>query len=108
MGQLRNQRHIHPQGLQLLHLGKDFLRRTVQYQLPLIHQDNAVRIYRLFHIVGNQDDGDALLLVQLPNGTNHLRSTAGIQHGGGLIQYNGFRLHSQRSCNGYPLLLSAG
>ena len=109
MGQVRNQK-AHPirKDFSSSTLEKNFLRRAVQYQLPLIHKNNSVRIYRLFHIMGNQDDGDALLLVQLPNGTNHLRSTAGVQHGGGLIQHNGFRLHSQSSCNSYPLLLSAG
>ena len=42
------------------HLAEHLLRRSVQVHPAVVHNDNAVRVLRLVHVVGNQDDRDVL------------------------------------------------
>ena len=42
------------------HLAEHLLRRSVQVHPAVVHHHNAVRVLRLVHVVGNQDDRDVL------------------------------------------------
>ena len=57
--------------------------------------------------MGHHDHGQSLS-GQRPHNAQHFPYHLGIQRGGGLVKKQDFRIHGQRSCNGYPLLLSAG
>ena len=48
------------------------------------------------------------LLIQLLEEPQHLPARPGIQRAGGLIRQNDRGIPRQRSCDGYPLLLTAG
>ena len=85
-GQLGHGRHVQPQGLDLLNLGKHLGRGAVQRDLALVEHDHAVGYGGLFHKMCNPDYRHALLAVELANRGQHVGAARGVQHGGGLIQ----------------------
>ena len=60
------------------------------------------------HVVGDEDDRDALLAVELFDGREHLAPADGVEHGGRLVEHDALGLHRQHARDGDALLLSAG
>jgi hypothetical protein len=59
-------------------------------------------------LVGDQDDGDLLLLVEILKEAHQLLAGAGVQVPGGLVGHDDLWLHDQGASDGYALLLAAG
>ena len=57
--------------------------------------------------MGDEHNGDAPLLIETADGIQHLPAAVGIQHGGGLVQNDALRFHSDDAGDGDPLLLTA-
>ena len=60
------------------------------------------------HLVGDDHDGHAQLLVDLLEQIQNLAGGVGIQRGGGLVAEQHLRIHRQRTGDGHALLLTAG
>ena len=82
--------------------------RSVHHQTAPAHHQNPACQGSLFHMMGNQQYGNARLPVQVPDTFQHLPAAQRIQHGGGFIKDNTLGPHGQHSGNSHPLLLSAG
>ena len=84
------------------------MRRSIHDNLPLIHQNDAIRSNCLLHEVRDIDDRCPLLFVQFFHGRKNFRASAWIQHSCGLVQDNTLRLHSDSTRDSNTLLLSSG
>ena len=87
---------------------KDFFRRVVQHNFSIIHDNNPICLCCLFHIVGNQHNGNPIFPIQHVNRIHDFSSAAGVKHGSGFIQDNAIRSHGDNASNGNSLLLSTG
>ena len=105
---IRRHRHIQSQSPDLIHVLEDFSRRAVQNDLARIHDDDAAGGHSLFHKMRDIYDSNAFLAVQTANCVQHFRSANGVEHGGGFVQNQTTRLHSQHAGDRNPLLLAAG
>ena len=106
LGHLRN---AQPQLQQPGCLGKHLIHIVIDGQLPLVHDQDLVRIPgNILHAVAYQHHRDAGGLVvglyRPQNGVPAFR----VQPCGRLVQHQNFRLHGQDSRNGYPAFLTAG
>ena len=59
-------------------------------------------------MVGDENDRDALLAVELFDGREHLAPADGVEHGGRLVEHDALGFHRQHTRDGDALLLSAG
>ena len=76
-GDLRNvQAHIQ----QLLSVSKYLTGGAVQHETAVGQHDHTVSPCGLVHVVGDGDDRDSLLAVELFDGLQHLLAPHGIQH----------------------------
>ena len=106
-GKLRHLWYIHMDGLQLLDMAEHFTWCAVHNDLTAVHDDDSIRIDGFLHIVGDEDDRHAHLLVQLPDGLDDLLATTRIEHRRRLIENDGFRKHRHRTGDRDTLLLPA-
>ena len=75
--------------------------------LPDSHDDAAVGIHRLVHIMGYHDHRHALLLIEPFCNGDYLSPASRVKHGRCLVKHKTSRVHGKYSRNGYSLLLSA-
>ena len=73
-----------------------------------MHDHHALRLHGLIHVVGDQDDGDAVLPVQLAHDRHDLAPSLRVEHGGGLVEHHAARHHGDHARDGHALLLPAG
>ena len=106
-GKLRHLWYIHMDGLQLLDMAEHFAWCAVHDDLTTVHNDDSICIDRFLHIVGDEDDRHAHLLIQLPDGLDDLLATTRIEHRRRLIENDGFRKHRHRTGDRDTLLLPA-
>ena len=83
------------------------LRCAVKMLRPQM-QDTAGMAQGLRDIMGDHDDGDALLVVQLVHHIVQLIGDGGVQPGKGLIHKQQAAGGAQGPCQQHPLLLPAG
>ena len=72
----------------------------------MIHYIDLIRIYDFFHIMGDENHRNFLLLSQLLHCLKDFLAAYRIQHGSRLIQHDALRLHGYHAGNRHPLLLS--
>ena len=105
-GQLCHLRHIHADPLQALHLGEDLPRCAVHHDFALVHDNDAVGVHRLFHVMSDEYDGDLFFLIQPAHCPDHLGPAAGVQHGCGLVKHDAAGQHGHGARDGDTLLLT--
>ena len=93
--------------VQPLRLAEHLLGRTLHDDAAAAHDQNAVGLGGLLHIMGDGHNGDARL-AQLADGAHDLCASVGVQHGGGLVQNQAVGPHGDNARNGDALLLPAG
>ena len=76
-------------------------------QFAVAHHQDAVGVRGDFGIVGDQDDGVAVVAQALEQGQDLLARLA-VQRTGGFVGQQDRRLVDQRACDGHALLLAAG
>ena len=101
-------RHIEMEFFHAVYLGEHLPGRALQGDLPLIHDEDLIRVDGLLHVVGDEDDGDVLYLIQSPCCPDDLVPSRGIEHGGGLIHDDALGVHGDDAGDGDALLLPAG
>ena len=74
----------------------------------MVHDHDPVRARTLFHVVGNEDDRNAFLFIELRHGFDHILTSCRIEHGRGFIEDNAFGPHGYDARDGDSLLLSSG
>ena len=87
---------------------KDLCRRVIQQDVSVIHDNNTVSLCGLFHIMRNQNYGNAVIPVQHPNGFHHFHAPLRVKHCRRLVQDDTRRTHGNDAGNGDTLFLSAG
>ena len=105
--QKRHLRHIQLQLLHPLHLAENLAGRALHGDFALIHDKDPIGVDRLLHVVGDQNDRDPLLAVELHRRFDDLFSSVGIQHGGGFVENDALGLHCDHAGDRDSLLLSA-
>ena len=73
-----------------------------------MEDDDPTGIFCHIHIVGDQDDGDPLLLVQFAKELDDLAAGAGIEIPGRLVSHQDIRIVDECPGDGDALLLPAG
>lgn len=68
--------------------GKDFPWSSLHHNISTVHYINLVGMNDLFHIMGDQNNGYILFLIQLRNSFQYFSSAVRIQHCSRLIQHN--------------------
>ena len=76
--------------------------------VAVCHNDEALGLGRLIHVMGDEDDGDAELFIQGTDGVHRFPPAHRVQHGGGFVQNDALGGHGDDAGNGHPLLLPAG
>ena len=95
-------------GTEGIHLREHLCRGAVHDQPAVAHDDKAVGIHGLVHMVGDEHHGDAPFPIQCTDGGEHLAPSGGVQHGSSLVQHDALRGHGDDTGDGHPLLLAAG
>ena len=108
MAQLGRLGHVKLHCAQPVHLGEDLTGRPVEDTAAFVHHHHAIGLYRLVHVMGNQDNRDAALPVKAVDGIKHLAASLRIKHGGRLVENDAFRLHGDDPGDGDALFLAAG
>ena len=73
------------------------------------HQDDRVGdVDRLGLVMGDEDRGDRVVVVQLAHQPTHLHPELDVKLGERLVEQQHLRLQDQRPGQGHPLLLAAG
>lgn len=83
-------------------------RGALHHHMALAHDQDAVGLRGLFHIMGDGDDRDAQILVQAVDGLHHLLAAARVQHGGGFVEDEAVGPHGDDARDGDTLFLAAG
>ena len=73
-----------------------------------MHDHHALRLHGLIHVVGDEDDRDAVFLVELAHNGHDLAPPLRVEHGGGLVEHHAARHHGDHARDGHALLLAAG
>ena len=79
----------------------------VAEDLPITQSDNALGLTSNVHVVGDDDQGHALLVQRLKK-RHHLFAGLGVEGAGRLVGQKDARVVDQGAGNGDPLLLTAG
>jgi hypothetical protein len=104
---MRNVGEKFPQPLRF-RLPEDLRRRTAFEDYAAVHEDNARRdLAGEAHFMGDDQHGCAGL-GEAADGEEHLLDEFGIKCGRDLVKEEEARVHGERPCNGYTLLLAAG
>ncbi len=89
-------------------LRENRLRRSVGDDPALGHGNHTVCARSLVHVMGNQNDRHAGLMVQSLDSIEHLAPSLRVEHGGRLVKHDALRLHSKNARDSHTLLLAAG
>ena len=73
-----------------------------------MHDHHALGLHGLVHVVGDQDDRDAVGLVQLAHDSHNLAPALRVEHGGRLVEHHAARHHGDHARDRDALLLAAG
>ena len=93
--------------MQPLGLAEHLLGRALHDDAAPAHDQHAVCLGGLLHVVGDGNDRDARR-PQLADGFHDLRAAMGVQHGGGLVHNKAVGPHGDNARNRDALLLAAG
>ena len=89
-------------------IAEKLLGRCLFHNLTAIHKDHAVgHGFCKAHLVCDADHGHSAA-GKLNHYIQHFLDHFRVQCRGGLIEQHDLRLHTQRSSNGHPLLLTTG
>ena len=108
MGKQCHLRYIQTQFFQTFHLRKDFPGIPLHDNPTLIHHKHMIRENNFFHIMCDQNDCHAFLLIQFPNCLQHFFSSIWVQHRRRFIQDDTLRMHRHNSGNRHTLFLTSG
>ena len=89
-------------------MGKDLFGGVVQNDLAGIHHDDPVALRSLVHVVGDEDNRDAVFAVELLDGFHDLTAAARVKHGRRLVEDDALWPHGDDAGDGNALLLPAG
>ena len=73
-----------------------------------MHDHHALCLHGLVHVVRDEDDRDAVFLVELAHNGHDLAPPLRVEHGGGLIEHHAARHHGDHARDRDALLLAAG
>ena len=72
-----------------------------------MHDHHTLRLHGLVHVVGDEDDSDAILLIELAHNSHDLAPPLRVEHGGRLVEHYAARHHGDHARDRHALLLAA-
>ena len=100
-------RKLKPQLLNLFSFQKHFLRRALQDDFSVIHNENSVRLQSFIHVVRYCYNRNFLFFIEPDGGFHNFPAAGRVKHCRCFIQNNALRFHRQYSGNRNPLFLTA-